>query len=43
MATVALPKGKAMRGSCDANGSVARESEARRLIEHVVNTILTYP
>jgi inosine-uridine nucleoside N-ribohydrolase len=32
-------EGKAMRGSGDANAL----SEARRLVEHVVDTILTYP
>jgi len=36
-------EGKAIRGSGDANALVARESDARRLIEHVVDTILTYP
>ena len=35
--------GKAMRGSGDANVQVALESDARRLISHVVDTILTYP
>jgi inosine-uridine nucleoside N-ribohydrolase len=36
-------EGKAMRGSGDANAQVAVESDARRLIDHVVETILTYP
>jgi inosine-uridine nucleoside N-ribohydrolase len=36
-------EGKAIRGSGEANAFVARDSSARRLIEHVVDTILTYP
>lgn len=36
-------EGKAMRGSGDANTLVALDSDARRLIDHVVETILTYP
>jgi inosine-uridine nucleoside N-ribohydrolase len=36
-------EGKSMRGSGDANVQVAVESDARRLIDHVVDTILTYP
>jgi len=35
-------EGKAMRGSGEANALVAIESDARRLIDHVVETILTY-
>jgi inosine-uridine nucleoside N-ribohydrolase len=36
-------EGKAMRGSGDANALVALDSDAGRLIDHVVETILTYP
>jgi inosine-uridine nucleoside N-ribohydrolase len=35
-------EGKAMRGSGEANALVALESDARLLIEHVVDTMLTY-
>ena len=36
-------EGKAMRGSGDANAQVAIDADARRLIDHVVETILSYP
>jgi inosine-uridine nucleoside N-ribohydrolase len=36
-------EGKAMRGSGDANVQVATHADARRLIDHVVDTILAYP
>ena len=35
-------EGKAMRGSGEANALVAVESDARRLIDHVMDTILEY-